>query len=114
MAEGFATILGRDLFEVKSGGTEEGSRVDPIAIEVMNELNIDISIQKSKMVESWEWADRIIVMGCDAEESCPLLFIPRLENWDLSNPKGKSISEYRRVRNQIKKKVIDLITEYRN
>jgi arsenate reductase len=114
MAEGFAKELGKTLIEVKSAGTEEGNTVDPTAIEVMSEKEIDISNQYSKVVESWVWADRIIVMGCDAEDSCPISYLHKLENWNLENPKGKPISEYRRIRDQIEKKITDLIHEYRN
>jgi arsenate reductase len=111
MAEGFGRGFGRGIVDVRSGGTEKGHQVDPIAIEVMKEKGIDISEQESKVVDSWEWADRYIVMGCDAEESCPALYVPKLENWDLDNPKGKPIEEYRRVRDLIEEKVRELIKE---
>jgi arsenate reductase len=112
MAEGFAKELGKDLIEVRSGGIEEGTRVDPIAIEVMKEKGIDISSQTSKIVESWDWADSIIDMGCDAAESCPVIYHPRIEKWDIENPKGKPIEEYRKVRDIIEKKVRELIEYY--
>ena len=111
MAEGFAKEFGKGIIEVRSGGTEEGHQVDPLAIEVMKERGIDISKQESKKVDSWDWADRLIVMGCDAEDSCPAFIIPKLENWDLDNPKGKPIEEYRRVRDLIEEKIAELIKE---
>lgn len=111
MAEGLGRALGKNLIEVRSGGTEEGHQVDPLAIEVMKDKGIDISNHVSKEVDSWDWADRLIVMGCDAEESCPALFVPKLENWDLDNPKGKQMDEYRRVRDLIEEKVRELIEE---
>ncbi|MCG3216877.1 MAG: arsenate reductase ArsC [Candidatus Heimdallarchaeota archaeon] len=112
MAEGFAKMIGKNKIEVRSGGTEEGHQVDPLAIEIMLEKGIDISNQKSKIVDFWEWADRIIVMGCDAEESCPVSVSSKLENWDLDNPKGKPLEEYRRVRDEIEIKMKKLIEEY--
>ena len=111
IAEGFGRILGKGIIEVQSGGTEKGSQVDPLAVKVMSEIGIDISNQTTKVVESWDWADRMIVMGCDAEDACPALIVPKLENWDLDNPKGKPIEEYRKVRDLIKEKVLALIEE---
>ncbi len=111
MAEGFGKVLGKDLIEVRSGGAEEGHQVDSFAIAVMKENGIDISNQVSKQVDSWDWADRYIVMGCDVEESCPTFIVPNLENWDLDNPKGKPIDEYRRVRDLIEDKIKELIKE---
>ncbi len=113
IAEGFGKELGKGIIEVRSGGTEKGHQVDPLAIEVMKERGIDLSEQESKEVDFWDWADRLIVMGCDAEESCPALYVPKLENWDLDNPKGKPIDEYRRVRDLIEEKVRALIKEER-
>lgn len=51
-------------------------------------------------------------MGCNAEDSCPVALLPKLENWDLDNPKGKPIDEYRRIRNKIEPKVRVLLEEY--
>jgi arsenate reductase len=111
IAEGFTSLYGNDIVEVKSGGTEVAKNVDSLVIQVMNEKGIDISKNKPKIVESWAWADRIVVMGCDAEESCPAKFLSNLENWDIENPKGKSIKAYRKVRDIIENKVKELIQE---
>ncbi len=113
MAEGFGRSLGKGIITVRSGGTEEGHEVDPLVIEVMHEVGIDISNLESKKVDSWDWADRLFIMGFDAEESCPVSYLHKLENWDLDNPKGKHIEEYRKVRDLIKEKIEILVEQER-
>ncbi len=113
MAEAFAREYGKGIIEVQSGGTESGHKVDSLAIQVMKEVDIDISNHTSKRVNDWSWADRIIIMGCDAEGACPAIFLPKVENWDLENPKGKDIGKYREVRDKIKQKIKKLIEKYK-
>ena len=112
MAEGFARHLGKGKIEPASAGTEPTDHVDPKAVAVMAEKGIDISHQRPKMINlaEAEKADIIITMGCDVEKSCPLpLFKERAIDWDLDDPKGKPLEEYRRIRDEIEKKVIKLL-----
>lgn len=109
MAEGFANYYGVGKIIAKSAGTQPSGEVDAIAVKVMNEKGISIAHQRSKPVDSWEWPDKIIVMGCSAEQACPAVFLDKVENWDLEDPKGKSIEFYRKIRDQIETLVKEMI-----
>jgi arsenate reductase len=99
MAEGFAKNAG---FEAASAGTVPADGVAPKAVEVMAELNIDISSQTSDMLDlnSLEYWDMVISMGCGVEDTCPALKAD--VDWGLDDPVGKGLDEYRRIRDQIK------------
>ncbi|RAL68818.1 Arsenate reductase [Dehalococcoides mccartyi] len=97
-----------------SAGTQPTDTVNPIVVEAMREVGIDISGNKPKMLtmEMVEKADRMITMGCGADAGgiCPASFI-ETEDWALADPKGKPIAEVRKIRDEIKKRVIDLLAE---
>lgn len=105
MAEGFARNSG---IEVASAGTIPAAGVAPKAVEVMAELDIDISGQTSDLLDldSLDRWDKVISMGCGVEDSCPALKAD--EDWKLDDPVGKGLDEYRRIRDQIKKLVAEL------
>lgn len=109
MAEGFAKKFGQGKIEAKSAGSNSSGRVEEMAIQVMKEKDIDISDQQSKGFEDLECKDfdYVITMGC--KDVCP--FVParqRLE-WDVSDPKGKSIEVFRQTRDHIEEKVREFI-----
>ncbi len=108
MAEGFARYYGKDLIEVFSAGTEIADKVNPLAIEVMKEKGIDISTQFPKTIfDIPKEVDYLITMGCGVE--CPNLPCKHKEDWGLSDPAGKPIEEFRKIRDEIENKVLDLI-----
>ncbi len=117
MAEGFARHLGKEVLEVESAGLNPAG-VNPRAIQVMKEVQIDISDQTSDKLnkERTEDIDMIITLCGDAEENCPLTppYIRRI-HWPLKDPakaKGTDeeiIKQFRAVRDEIKKRVEDLI-----
>lgn len=96
--------------EAQSGGTKPASKVNPLAVEVMRELGIDISLQKPKLLqpEMVKKAEKVITMGCKVEEACPALFVES-ENWEVEDPAGKDIEKFREVRDIIQEKVKELI-----
>lgn len=95
----------------ESAGTDPGTGVHPEVIEVMKEEGIDLSEQHPKLLtnEMVEAADRVFSMGCSIEEACPAVFFPNLEDWALEDPKGKPIQRVREIRNDIRKRVENLI-----
>ncbi|AEH50311.1 arsenate reductase ArsC [Pseudothermotoga thermarum] len=108
MAEGFAKHYGGDIMEVYSAGTEVSGKIDPVAIEVMKEVGIDISNQRSKPIsELPEKMDIVITMGCGVV--CPYIPSKHMEDWGLDDPAGKPIEEYRRIRDEIEQKVKKLV-----
>jgi len=107
MAEAFFNRLADGKARAISAGTRPADAVDPKAIEVMREVGIDISGNKPKALtmEVLEQADRVITMGCGVEGVCPASFV-ETEDWQLEDPKGKPIEEVRRIRDEIKTKVL--------
>jgi protein-tyrosine-phosphatase len=80
-------------------------RVNPLAVQVMKEVGIDISGHKPKMitVEMIQEADKVVLMGC-GKNACPI--VPKeVEDWQIEDPSGKGVEKFREVRDIIKKKV---------
>ncbi len=113
MAEGFAKFYGADVIEAYSAGTEISGKIDPNAILVMQQIGIDISNQYSKSIDSLpKQLDIVITMGCGV--NCPYIPCQHIEDWGLDDPAGKPLEEYVRIRNQIEKKVKELIERIKN
>ncbi len=115
MAKAFYNALAKRA-RAESAGTEPAKAVSRKAIEVMREKGIDISHEKPKLLtkEMVSKARRIITMGCLSRESCPAFLLSsggKLEDWALPDPKGRGIEEYRRVRDEIERRVRRLIEE---
>ena len=104
MAEGFARAMGSDRVVAASAGTMSADRVAPKAIAVMAELGIDISGHRPKALtkDMLDPADRVFVMGCDAQRYCPAPWLEDAEDWDLEDPMGQGVEKYREVRDLIR------------
>ena len=107
IAEGFFKKLAPSEYEGISAGTIPISEINPLAIQAMKEVDIDISDNKSKLVtnEMIEESDSVVNMGCMDKESCPALFVEEIDDWDIEAPKGKSIEEIGKIRDTIETKV---------
>ena len=114
MAEAFFNHMAKDKAQAYSAGTQLSDKVNPVVIEAMREVGIDISGSKSKMLtmEMVEKANRMITMGCGAEAGavCPASLI-ETEDWALEDPKGKTIEQVRRIRDEMKERVTILLKE---
>lgn len=111
MAEGFLRRFAPQ-FDVISAGTKPKSQLIPNVIDVMKEIGIDITEQKPKELTNEMIAQSITVnMGCMDKESCPALFVDDVIDWNISDPKDKDIEELRKIRDQIKNEVLNLITK---
>ena len=111
MAEGFANHLGKEIIEAISAGTQPAERVASFAVEAMKEKGIDISNHEPKMLtmEMLNSADYVISMGCGVEESCPLPLRKDTVDWGLDDPHGQGIDKYREVRDEIERRVKNLL-----
>ncbi len=111
MAEAFFKKYMPKGFEVISAGTKPGSEVNPIVLQAMNEIGIDIKNQTPKHISQQiiSESEKAVNMGCIDKESCPALFMKDVLDWQIPDPKGKPIEEVREIRDQIKAKVIFLI-----
>lgn len=112
MAEGFFNKYAPREYEAISAGTRPVSQINPVAIQVMGEVSIDISKQKSKEItdDMIRNSSRIVNMGCIEKESCPTLFLHDLSDWNIEDPKNKPIEKVREIRDEISVRVKDLVT----
>jgi len=114
MAEAFFNHLAKGKGHAYSAGTQPADRVNPAVVEGMREVGIDISGNKPKplTIDMVEKADKMITMGCgaEAEAVCPASFIDT-EDWALEDPKGKTLEQVRKTRDEIKEQVIRLLNE---
>jgi len=109
MAEGFIRKFAPHI-EVISAGTHPKSELNPVVIQVMNEIGIDITNQKPKgLTDEMIKTSTAVNMGCMDKESCPALFVKDVMNWNISDPNGKDISQVREIRDQIKNQVLELL-----
>jgi len=118
MAEAFFKKYAPKKFNVISAGTIPSSQLNSLVVKVMKEIGIDLDDQQPKLLSNnmIESSFKTINMGCLDKESCPSLFVNDVLDWNISDPKEKSIDEVRKIRDQIKTEVISLIDsleEYR-
>ncbi|MBD2430039.1 MULTISPECIES: arsenate reductase, glutathione/glutaredoxin type [Fischerella] len=113
MAEGFTRTLGQGKVAVTSSGLE-ASHVDPITVQIMSEIGIDISNQTSKPLSDFNPEDYDAVISlCGCGVNLPEDWVTReiFEDWQLEDPEGGSIDTFRRVRDQVKERVVKLLAE---
>ena len=111
MAAGFMRHLAGDRVDVFSGGSEPAAEINPVAVEVMRERGIDIGAQ---LPQRWadevaRAADVIVTMGCG--DACPVYPGKRYLDWDLDDPVGRPIEEVRAIRDDIERRVRDLLSD---
>ena len=110
IAEAFFRKFAPNQFNVSSAGTTPSSYLNPIVIQVMNEIGIDVTQQSPKILSDNMINDsKTVNMGCMDKESCPALFVNDALEWDISDPKDQSIEQVRIIRDDIKSKVLELI-----
>lgn len=108
MAEGLAKLLGSDLIDVYSAGTEDYPAVKELAVKVMEERGMDMSSHYPKLLTDIpEEIDVLITMGCNVV--CPYVPSSHSEDWGLEDPSGNPIEEFRKTRDLIEVKVTDLL-----
>ena len=108
MAEGWAKHLGSDVLEVYSAGTEEYPSPKPMALEVMEDVLVDMSHASSKLLSDIpKKLDILVTMGCGVE--CPYVPTNHREDWGLDDPSGGPKEGFEETRDLIKHKVLDLI-----
>lgn len=111
MALGFFAHMAGDKAIAYSGGSEPAERINPSAVEAMAEVGIDIATQRPRRwtLDMVEAADVVVMMGCG--DTCPVVPGRRYEEWVLPDPAGKSIDEVRPIRDEIERRVRQLLDE---
>jgi arsenate reductase len=99
------------LHEARAAGTAPGERVHPEVVDAMCDLDIDVSgrVPQQLTDDLAQWADVVVTMGCGDE--CPYIPGKRYIDWDLPDPKGRPLEEVRRIRDDISRRVGDLVRE---
>src|SRR5918992_890077 len=111
MAEGFFNQkYAPKGYHAISAGTRPVSQINPLAVQAMNEVGIDISSQKSKIIteDMIRSAAKSVNMGCIEKTECPLLFINNVIDWGIEDPEGKSIEMVREIRDEIDRRVREI------
>ena len=111
MAAGFLRDLAGDRIEVRSAGSMPAAQINPIAVEAMGELGIDITSEAPKVlsVEAVQASDVVITMGCG--DACPFFPGKRYEDWQLDDPAGQGIEAVRPIRDDIRARIERLVGE---
>ena len=111
MAAAFMQELSGGKVEVLSAGSAPKDSINPIALLAMNEIGIDISRNTPKILtnEAVQDSDVVITMGCG--DTCPFYPGKRNEDWVLDDPAGQEIAAVRVIRDEIKKRVEDLLKD---
>ena len=112
IAEAFFRKYAPNNYEALSAGTEPGGNLNPLAIQAMKEVGIDISKQRPKIIteDMIKQSSVRINMGCIERESCPTLFLHDVVDWDIEDPKGKSLVKVGEIRDVIESRVKELVT----
>jgi arsenate reductase (thioredoxin) len=114
MAQGFAEKYG---LKSSSAGTVLASRINPVVIDAMKEKGIDISKNTPKMItpEMIHRATLVVTMGCSVEDVCPKPMLAQMQkklvDWNLLDPKRRTIGKVREIRDGIERRVIQLAKE---
>ncbi|MCZ7426360.1 arsenate reductase ArsC [Micromonospora sp. WMMA1949] len=111
MAAAWLRHLAGDSVEVRSAGSEPADRINPVAVEAMREVGIDLTGQTPARL-TWDAAeagDVIVTMGCG--DACPVFPGKRYEDWKLTDPAGQSLDVVRGVRDEIRARVEALLAD---
>lgn len=114
MAEAFARHHGGEAVLAASGGSRPLGHVLPTVVTAMREKGIDVSGYPSRPFDEAFIAreiDLVITMGC-GDDACPAFVGKRMRDWELEDPKGKPLAEVRRVRDEIERRVLELLREH--
>lgn len=111
MAAAFARNVAGDRVTVYSAGSDPSEALNAAVVSAMNEVGLDISGERPKELtdEMGRRADVIVTMGCG--DSCPVYLGKRYVDWELDDPKGRNLDAVRLIRDDIQRRVVDLIGE---
>ena len=111
MAAGFLTALSDGGVEVRSAGSMPADQVNPVAVQAMQEVGVDIADQQPKILttDAVQASDVVITMGCG--DACPIFPGKRYEDWKLDDPAGQGIESVRPIRDDIRTRVQTLLDE---
>jgi len=109
IAAGFLTALSNGAVDVRSAGSMPGDQINPVAVEAMAEVGIDIASEQPKVLtdQAVRDSDVVITMGCG--DACPFYPGKRYEDWELDDPAGQDLATVRPIRDEIRTRVEGLL-----
>jgi arsenate reductase len=114
MAEALFNRLAAGGAEAVSAGTEPGGAPHAEVVEAMREIGLDVSEHRGSLLTDAmvAAADRVITMGCAVDQAtCPAILYADVEDWGLPDPKGQPMEQVRKIRDEIERRVHDLLME---
>lgn len=114
MAEAFARLYGGDDVEAYSAGSKPSGIVNPKAVAAMKEVGYDLSAHRSKSLEEVKQQapfDAVVTMGCG--DACPWMPAKQFVDWQIPDPRHMTENDFRKVRDEIRQKVQELLQELR-
>ncbi|MFR1835929.1 MAG: arsenate reductase ArsC [Turicibacter sanguinis] len=113
MAEAFGRVMGLNVFESYSAGTEQRDVIHQDAVKIMKEIGIDMELnQRPKLLSDIPQVDIVITMGCNV--SCPNLPCTHREDWGIEDPTGESEEVFRQTRDVIFQKMEHLVNRLKH
>jgi arsenate reductase (thioredoxin) len=111
MAAGLLSAMSGGAVEVRSAGSMPATKINPVAVDAMLELGIDIRAERPKVLttQTVQASDVVITMGCG--DACPIFPGKRYEDWKLDDPAGQGIESVRPIRDEIRARVLTLLHE---
>ena len=111
MAAGFLRDIAGDRIEVRSAGSMPAEQINPIAVDAMAELGIDITAEAPKVLTTAavQASDVVITMGCG--DACPFFPGKRYQDWKLDDPAGQGIDAVRPIRDDIRGRIEQLVSD---
>jgi arsenate reductase len=113
MAAAFTKQIGGAEVEAISGGTQPAKKVHPEVVEVMREKGIDLSRAKPQKITNalLKGAEVIVTMGCGASDFCPVFLLKKVVEWHLDDPYGQPLEKVRLIRDEIERRVRELLNQ---
>ena len=111
MAAGLLSAMSGGAVEVRSAGSMPADQINPVAVDAMLELGVDIRAERPKVLttQTVQASDVVITMGCG--DVCPIFPGKRYEDWKLDDPAGQGIESVRPIRDEIRARVLTLLHE---
>ena len=111
MAAGLLSAMSGGAVEVRSAGSMPADQINPVAVDAMLELGIDIRAERPKVLttQTVQASDVVITMGCG--DACPIFPGKRYEDWKLDDPANQGIESVRPIRDEIRARVLTLLQE---
>jgi arsenate reductase len=108
MAQGWLRAIAGDQIDIYSAGSEPADEIDPVAVDAMREVGIDIASERPKILtmDAADRADVVITMGCG--DTCPHFPGKRYQDWAVADPAGQPIEVVRQIRDELHDRITDL------